>query len=286
MIDFKGIDTSMFETAFNDAENKRKERVDNRGLTLGKDAILQRPNPPITNAIVYGLPNDVYHRDNEYMSSSRLKALTVSEWHFVNYGKHDNYSSAFAFGNLVHNDIETRINSGIWQKWEAGTFKTKTTIKQDVLQVHETVMPIIKTYRDCYENDFILSQLLDTALAEVSFFDDERKLKVRTDAITQHNDTLHIFDHKTVASIEWFHKDIIRYGYDASAGMYADVVEKIVNMPVCFHFICICKKTGLTKHFQVSKHTLEQYKEKFNELYNRSLDVDVMQPKGYDVSVL
>ena len=264
----------------NDIASKSVSRLENAVFTL----------PPVFDAefAKYNLSNKDYHKQNGYMSSSQLKRLQKSERHFID-SSIDSYGTeakkAFQLGTLVHDDIETRIKHKNWQFWTVGTFKTKSKIDTVAQQVHVETMQMIERYRSEFNESYILSQLLNNADAEVSFYDHDRKLKVRADAIVQNGDRLEIIDYKTVANIDGFRFDLKRYGYDISAGMYSDVIQKLTGQKVGFNFVLICKKTGLTKIIEISNATLKTYQERFLELLERSKKVDRSHPKGYELEI-
>jgi len=237
----------------------------------------------------YGLSNEEYHKDTLFVSSSKLKKLSKTEKHFTD-SSLSVFATAtlnnFALGTLVHDDLEHKSEFGNWVQWSAGTFKTKTTIKVDFLQVHESVFKMIQRYRKEFESNEILQQILDFSDAEVSFFDEKRKLKVRPDALIQNGERLEVIDYKSVADIAKFKYDLFSYGYDISAGMYADVIENITGMKVGFTFVLISKKTGLTKIVEISDATLEVYKKKFLDLYEKSKNIDVEKPRGYPLQII
>jgi hypothetical protein len=229
--------------------------------------------------IVEDLPNLEYHKTDGFVSSSRLKSLNVTEWHFVNYI--GSTAPAFAFGNVVHDDIEKRIKLGSFVNWAASALKAKTTIKQDKLEISNEYLKIIKQYRKDFENNKTLLNLTENCLSEVSFFDFDRMVKVRPDIITQVGDDIVIFDIKTVASIHWFNSDIRKYKYDLSAGMYADVIEKATRKKVRWCFLLICKVTGLTKLVEVKDKTLQEWKFGFASLLDDVNGINLDRPQGY-----
>jgi hypothetical protein len=229
--------------------------------------------------IVEDLANLEYHKTDGFVSSSRLKSLNVTEWHFVNYS--GSTSTAFAFGNVVHDDIEKRIKLGSFVNWAASALKAKTTIKHDKLEISNEYLKIIKQYRKDFENNKTLSNLTENCLSEVSFFDLDRMVKVRPDIITQVGNDIVIFDIKTVASIHWFNSDIRKYKYDLSAGMYADVIEKATRKKVRWCFLLICKVTGLTKLVEVKDKTLQDWKFGFVHLLDDVNGINTDCPKGY-----
>lgn len=253
-----------------------------------ENAVFTRPPVFDVEFVKYNLSNEDYHAHDGYTSSSQLKRLQKSEKHFVdssidNYG--DGAKQAFELGTLVHDDLEHRIKQSKWSFWTAGTFKTKSKIDAIKREVHQETMQMIERYRDEFNESYILSQLLNNADAEVSFYEHERKYKVRADALVQNGNRLEIFDYKTVANIDGFKFDIKRYGYDISAGMYSDVIETLTSYKVGFNFVLIDKKTGLTKIIEISDATLKEYKQKFYELHERSQNVDINNPKGYSLEV-
>ena len=237
----------------------------------------------------YGLSNENYHKGTLFVSSSKLKKLSKTEKHFTDESL-SIFAAAtlnnFALGTLVHDDLEFKSETGSWGKWKAGTFKTKTTIKKDSWEVHESVFKMIQRYRKEFESNEILQQILDFSDAEVSFFDEKRKLKVRPDALIQNGERLEVIDYKSVADIAKFKYDLYSYGYDISAGMYADVIENLTGMKVGFTFVLISKKTGLTKIVEISDATLEVYKKKFLDLYEKSKNIDLEKPIGYPLQII
>jgi hypothetical protein len=102
------------------------------------DTVFQSPKQILENikGVVFDMSNEDYHGNKEYDSSSRIKAVNITDWHFVNYDKIKPQSSAFAWGNLVHDDIESRTKTGNWKQWKEGIFKTITKIDNDKLEVH------------------------------------------------------------------------------------------------------------------------------------------------------
>ena len=113
---------------------------------------------------------------------------------------------------------------------------------------------MIERYRKEFETDEILKQIIKFGDAEVSFSDEERKLKVRPDKLVRNGDRLEIIDYKSVADISKFKYDLYSYGYDISAG--------------------------------ISDATLEIYKEKFLNLYEKSKNIDVDNAKGYPLQII
>ena len=253
-----------------------------------ENAVFTRPPVFDVEFAKYNTSNEDYHKHDGYTSSSQLKRLQKSEKHFVD-GSIDSYGDgaqqAFQLGTLVHDDIEHRIKENRWSQWSAGTFKTKSKIDTVKREVHQDTIEMIQRYRDEFNESYILSQLLNNADAEVSFYDHNRKYKVRADAIVQNGNRIEIFDYKTVANIEGFKFDIKRYGYDISAGMYSDIISTLTGYKVGFNFVLICKKTGLTKIIEISDVTLKDYQQKFYELHERSQNVDTNSPKGYELEI-
>ena len=267
---------------------EQKADIASKSVSRLENALFTRPNVFDAEFASYNTSNEDYHKQNGYISSSQLKRLQKSEKHFAD-SSIDSYGAeakkAFQLGTLVHDDIETRIKHNNWQFWTAGTFKTKSKIDTVAQQVHVETMQMIERYRSEFNESYILSQLLNNADAEVSFYDHDRKLKVRADAIVQNGDRLEIIDYKTVANIDGFRFDLKRYGYDISAGMYSDVIQKLTGQKVGFSFVLICKKTGLTKIIEISNATLKTYQERFLELLERSKKVDRSHPKGYELEI-
>jgi hypothetical protein len=237
----------------------------------------------------YGLSNEAYHKSNGFVSSSQLKKLSKTEKHFTD-SSLSIFAAAtlknFALGTLIHDDLECKSETGQWVQWKAGTFKTKTTIKVESLEVHESVLKMIERYRKEFETDEILKQIIKFGDAEVSFSDEERKLKVRPDKLLRNDGKLEIIDYKSVADISKFKYDLYSYGYDISAGMYSDVIENLTGLKVGFTFVLISKKTGLTKIVEISDATLEVYKEKFRALYEHSKNINLENPKGYKLQII
>lgn len=243
--------------------------------------------------ITGGLSNEAYHAEQLHMSSSKLKLAQKSEYHFVYSEKFKKSNSSFDLGNVVHSDIENRINGGTWQNWKAGTFKTLTTVKQDSLEVHESRMPFINTYRQQLERNEITKKVLNNSLAEVSCFAvyEGVKVKIRLDAVTydKANDALHIFDWKTSNDIAKFNWQIRDYGYDISAGMYSKVLEQITRLKVYFHFVIIetgNNLTGLVQVVPISDDTLKEYQNKFQTAFDQTKGIDFNNPKSYDTVVI
>ena len=272
--------------------NEQKLAIIQKAITKKTESRLKTlkiSSPPVFDVSFanYNLSNNDYHKTT-FVSSSTLKRLKKSEKHYLDaslmqYGSAT--KNSFAYGTLVHDDLEYRIKTGNWMQWKAGTFKTKTTIKAEALEVHESVMPIIERYRKEFEHSPILNAILNHADSEVSFFDKENNMKIRTDAVMKVGDNLEIVDFKSVADIDRFKWDLINYGYDISAGMYTETLEQLTGYKVGFSFVLICKKTGLTKIVEVSSATLEQYKEKFFQLKSAAEKIDISNPKGYELEV-
>lgn len=273
---------------FNLHTAEQKADIASKNVSRLENAVFTRPDVFDAEFAKYNLSNEDYHAQNGYMSSSQLKKLLKSERHFADksidsYG--DAAKKAFALGTLVHDDLETRIKHNNWQYWTVGTFKTKSKIDDVKREVHVETMQMIERYRSEFNESYILSQLLNNADAEVSFYDKNRMLKVRADAIVRNGDRLEIFDYKTVSNIDSFRFDLKRYGYDISAGMYSDVISRLTGQKVGFSFVLIDKKTGLTKIIEISTGTLKKYQEQFLELLERSKKVDKIQPKGYELEI-
>lgn len=262
--------------------------IASKNVSRLENAVFTRPDVFDAEFASYNTSNEDYHKQNGYMSSSQLKKLLKSERHFADksidsYG--DAAKKAFQLGTLVHDDLEHRIKQSRWSEWNAGTFKTKSKIDDVKREVHVETMQMIERYRSEFNESYILSQVLNNADAEVSFYDHDRKLKVRADAIVQNGDRLEIIDYKTVANIDGFRFDLKRYGYNLSAGMYSDVISNLTGCKVGFNFVLIDKKTGLTKIIEISNATLKQYQKMFLELLERSKKVDRSNPKGYELEI-
>ena len=185
--------------------------IASKNVSRLENALFTRPNVFDAEFASYNTTNEAYHKSNGYMSSSQLKKLLKSERHFADksindYG--DAAKKAFQLGTLVHDDLEHRIKQSRWSEWNAGTFKTKSKIDDVKREVHVETMQMIERYRAEFNESYILSMLLNNADAEVSFYDHNRKLKVRADAIVQNGDRLEIFDYKTVANIDSFRFDL------------------------------------------------------------------------------
>lgn len=282
-----GVDTSMFDDIFDKYAVEAKERNDESSLPpLHENSVLQCPNLPKTDAIKFNVANDDYHKNDGFVSSSQLKTLQKSERHFVDYYDNKEETKSLNLGNIIHADIEQRAKTGKWFDIVTWHYKTKIELSDCIISCPESYQSIFDTYRSDFEKHPILSQLLKKAKCEVVFLDKERKLKVKLDMVVGYDNELHIFDPKTINSIEFFKRDVFKFGYDTSCGFYTDVVESITKRPIFFHFVFIDTKKGYTKLVQVSKNTLKQYQEKFLELYERSLQVDLLEPKGYEMEVL
>lgn len=268
--------------------SEQKAEIVSKNVSRLENAVLTKPPVFDVKFAKYNQCNRHYHEKNGYISSSQLKRLSKTQKHFIDdsidsYG--DGAKQAFQLGTLVHDDIEHRIKENKWSVWTAGTFKTKSKIDLVKREVHQETIAMIERYRSEFNESHILSQLLNNADAEVSFYDNNRKYKVRADAIIANGDRLEIFDYKTVANIDSFKFDLKRYGYDISAGMYSDVIETLTSYKVGFNFVLVCKKTGLTKIVEISDATLKQYQQKFYELHEQAQQVDRSNPKGYELEI-
>jgi hypothetical protein len=249
-----------------------------------------------TAKIVFGMSNKDYHAEKDHVSSSKVKTVNVTEWHYVNYGKSKfSGSPSMELGTLIHDDIEARTNFGKWQDWSVGSFKTVTTIKDETKEVHLSRFNCIQNYRKFLERDPITAQLINFGIAEISFFVDASEfgipLKIRCDNMVYEpaTDTIHVFDWKSTREINKFQWQIKDLKYDLSAGMYSTVLERITGKKVLFHFVLIetgNALTGLTQIRPVSEKTLKTYKDLFLKTLEKIKGIDLENPNSYDMAIL
>jgi hypothetical protein len=284
---FEGLELPNFK-AYTEEEVKAKNR--NNKAPFGIDTVFQSPKQILENikGIVFDMSNEEYHSEKQHDSSSRIKAVNITDWHFVNYDKIKPKSSAFAWGNLVHDDIESRTKTGNWKQWKKGIFKTITKIDNDKLEVHASKMELIEQHRKDFERHPILSQLISKGCAEVSCFDSKNMKKIRLDncVLEPIENALHIFDWKSTSQFEWFKNQIKKLQYDLSAGMYSTVLQDITGLKVYFHFVKVCTKTGLTQIVPVKYDTLLSYQELYKSTLEKVNGVDFSNPKGYGFEVI
>jgi hypothetical protein len=290
---FEGLELPNFK-AYTEEEVKAKNR--NNKAPFGIDTVFQSPKQILENikGIVFDMSNEDYHGTKEYDSSSRIKAVNISELHYKDYGKNKVNTKSMDFGTLLHDDIEHRTKTGEWKAIEEETRKTKCHTTETAIVLHPTLHNWVLTYRKEMERHPILSQILNKAVSEASFFHDsddsdpDHKKKVRADEIIHEpiENALHIFDWKYTNSFDWFHNDIKKFQYNLSAGMYSHIISKVTGLKTYFHLVKIDAKTGLIQIVQVKYDTLLKYQELYFDALKKIDGIDLDNPKSYDFDLI
>lgn len=128
----------------------------------------------------------------------------------------------------------------------------KTLIDKKKWDDARYILDELSQYREKYN--------LDSAMKEASFFwRDDLNLRVRCDAY--HPDTNTLFELKTAktANPKYFSSDFFNRGYDISAAMYCDGIERVLNKPVEQIIMIVVEKTRpfVSVEFQITEEIID-----------------------------
>lgn len=226
------------------------------------------------------LPNDDYHSDRNFVSSSGLKLLPndVDEFiaKYMMSHKEQPRSEALKFGGGLHSAIlepdvfatEYVIEPEVNKRTNAGKDELAAFYKE-VSDSGKTIltpdqMDLIRAMRNAVNQHPIASKALNGAEREKSFFHAGESInqKVRVDAFKNNI----IMDIKSCESIARFQGDAFKYKYHVSEAMYRSVVTEVTGEYVEFLLIAIQKSYPFTVavfqgHPELREIGLKQYED-------------------------
>lgn len=245
---------------------------------------------------IYDIPNERYHADRQYISSSGLKLFPdkVDEYlaRYV-YPAKEEPAKALILGSAIHcailepykfwnqyvvepKDINKRTNAG---KAEYANFVEMTLAKQILTQKE---MDLINNCSHSVLSHPTVNVALKGAQVEKSFFleHDGIKQKVRPDILKGNV----ILDLKSTDNVYEFEKAINNYRYDFSAIMYKTIVSEVLKKEMEFLFI-VAQKTEpyttivgrLTQPARERGELMYKWaKNKYRELAPGFTDIDIV----------
>jgi len=236
-----------------------------------------------------GISNEEYHADRTYVSSSVLKLLEKdARSYYKQYvlGEPSSFGNqgAMDLGSYVHALIlephlvekEFAVFNGAMRRgkvWDA--FLEEVDPKKIIITksqadlAHNLVAEFNSTSMILGEKEVMISSFFEKGKAEESLFVelDGVKVKVRFDYRKEKNGYHSINDIKTTAnpisSARDAEKICASFGYDVSAALYCDAVEKATGNKHDFYFCFLSKKDGGTTIFKASEQMLEAGRVKY-----------------------
>jgi hypothetical protein len=171
---------------------------------------------------------------NDHISASDLKILlNKSPYHFQNRSQIKNESDSLSFGTLCHTAIlepeiydtyvlEPKIDKRTkeWKAWLAEN-EGKTTVSED----DAARIKLIKTRMQ----QVGILPIFSRGESEVSAYGEHMDLKIRARADKWDPERRIVVDLKTTRDLQWFTKDIFRYGYDLSVPHYSQLFANAAN---------------------------------------------------------
>lgn len=243
-----------------------------------------------------GFSNAEYHADKEFLSSSSLKLLLESPKKFYDekiLGLGKPLEGAFLDeGTLTHSLIlephtvatdfvffdGMRKQGDEYEAWKARQPKNK-------IQMSKPQRMRCDLYVEAYKKCKTAVELIKGGLAEHTVCVELQnvKIKVRCDYINIEQG--YIVDIKTTgkpADLESFKYTIQDYGYELSAALYLEAIEKHYGKKFDFFFLVLGKKDLVCEVYKLSERTRAQGRKKVYtalELYTLCLQTGVWNDK-------
>ena len=243
------------------------------------------------------IPNDVYHDDREYKSSSVLKTFLKNPREY--YGKYilnepnNMNKDALNIGSYCHTRIlephlvedeyaiwtGSRRSGDLWKEFKEvveGQGKTIITSSQKslvdtMIREYEASKVILGAHGN--EIEVGLPSFFNDGFAEETLCGELEgyKIKTRFDYRKEFDDFGSINDLKTTnvalksASIEEIEDVCKHWSYELSAALYVDLVEKETGKPHDFYFIFLSKKDYGCRIFKASDEMIERGRKMYKE---------------------
>jgi hypothetical protein len=244
----------------------------------------------LINGFNKDIPNEDYHADREYVSSSVLKTIYKS---LDDYRKQYIEGESKFFGNQIALDLGSYIHALILEphviEKEFQFFEGETKSGEEFVkffaerdpnkivitnsmktQAKELLENFYKTkVRDKDGNDVLINTFVIGGNAEETLCVemDGVKVKVRFDYRKIENEYASINDIKTTSSKiktkKDFEKVCKQWGYDISAALYCDAVELHTGIKHDFNFIVLSKADKGTTIWKASEQMLEAGRRKY-----------------------
>lgn len=243
--------------------------------------------------IITDLSNADYHADRTHKSSSVLKtAVKDAKAYYDKYvlGQEEEIpkqlQAAFDFGTYVHAMIlephlieeEFAIFTGPKKQgtvWELFAYENrdKIIISSSQLSLADKMyMKFCQANTELNGQELFGPELYEGGVAEQSFFTtlDGLKVKARADYRVKEGDTWVIRDVKTtssdVSTPEKALEVCLGLGYNLSAALYIDIMEKVTGEPHRFEFTFLCKRNGnKTFFYKASKDFVESGRKEYKK---------------------
>lgn len=234
----------------------------------------------LKNGILTDIPNDVYHSNKEYVSSSGLKKMFEDPKRFYEeYVKGEQpfisarLQEAFDFGSYLHTLILEPHLLGEEYSIEKEVEGKKTISKENAELAN-------KMFNKYQKSSILLGEQGQEVLTPMNTFIeggyaeqtictsmDGIKIKVRPDYRREFSDYGQIIDVKTTSESSLtsysVQKICAKYGYALSAALYVDAVEKITGVEQEFYFLFLSKKSQQVALFKASEAMLERGRDQY-----------------------
>ena len=239
------------------------------------------------------ISNSLYHSDTEFVSSSGLKLLLkdARTFHrkYVLQEIENKSSAAMDFGSYLHclilephlEEEEFAIFTGsrkagkAWDEFKVNN-EDKIIISSSQKAQAEQLMKNFAASRIWIgegenQKEVPLSSFYANGKAEESLcvILDGIPVKVRFDYRVEGEESGAIYDVKTTSDYASTPEDVEKtcatWGYDVSAALYVDAVEKETGKPHDFYFTFICKKDGESYMYKASEQMLSSGREKYKK---------------------
>lgn len=224
------------------------------------------------NAVVFGMPNDQYHADRDYISSSTLKVFRSNPKKYERvYAKRqadENKSSEEKeFGSLLHClAAEPESFDNLYEIHDQGPDGEPLNLRRDLHKDWKRVNEELSGKRfittDYYmealsvldavgQNQLAEKLISGSEFRELSLFckhdQSGLRLKAKLDFATMHEDRPTIIDLKSTsrdASPEGWSKEIANWEYDLSAAMYCTVFQQITGEWPRFLWVAVQRESS------------------------------------------
>ena len=250
------------------------------------------------NTLLY-IPKEKYHGNTTHVSSSRLKKLKISPYHFNSLQETD--SSAFAFGRCFEDALVGEVNYSLfddsenikeiggknpratnkYKEWKKGFLSRndKELFKIDDFNLLERSVLIAKQNK-------VMNAFIKNGLREPSIFFrfNGCRLKSRPDFVVTNGTQAAIIDVKTSqdGSPFGFRKNVRKYDYTQQAIMQILAVEACGYEVTEYYWGVMCKITGLFTIYRFESFQQDKAKEELTELTNKLSDLKACSRMGYD----
>jgi len=237
------------------------------------------------DGIYIDISNDDYHGNRTHVSSSVLKmAIKDARAYYEKYVLNiDNtpkgLQAAFDFGTYVHArilepdtvDRDFAIYTGAKRQgkvWDQFAFDNKHKLiltSSQVTKADNMLIDFAQTEVEFKGQNVFLPDMFTGGIAEQSYFTTLHGMEVKARSDYDRED--HINDVKTtssdVSTPEKAREVGLELGYDISAALYIDIVEKLTGIKKDFYFTFLSKKTSGTYIYKASDEFLEGGRKKY-----------------------